>query len=206
MRNIRIGLGVMLLYLNEAGSVELFERNGEVFYRADGGATRQISTGKHNVGAVLSRDGKFAAFVHDASADHATGESELWLADISAKTARCILHSKTHNDPKKNLTHLNNPVFSLDGKSIYFLSSAWATSDAIHRIEIATQQQRYVTDGNSLSVIAQGKYAGHLVVSKHEYVPGGSSVENFCQVSPAGRKIKCFGSSEQNWRRVVSGQ
>lgn len=80
-----------------------------------------------------------------------------------------LLSSRTSNDPKQNLGGMDHPAFSPDGGFIYVLTDAWATSAAVHEVNIATGAERFVIDANSLSVVRTGPYRGMLLVSRHKY-------------------------------------
>jgi hypothetical protein len=138
--------------------------------------------------ASLSPDGKQSVLIRD---------NQLLLIDVSGNNAHAIVLPHEHEDPKQNLTALNNPVFSLNGKAVYFMSAAWATSDAIHVVDLATNKQRFVTDGNSLELVPSGKYKNYLIVSKHKYHKGGGSYEDFWLVSPKGKAIKLLGEEQE---------
>lgn len=133
--------------------------------------------------ATLSPDGKQVTFLRD---------EQLWLMNVSGDNARVIVQPQANEEPKQNLTELNNPAFSLTGDTIYFMAAAWATSNAIHAIDLTTNKQRYVTDGNSFEQITSGKYQGYLKVAKHKYYKSGGSYEQIWLVSTTGKPIKAI--------------
>jgi hypothetical protein len=48
-----------------------------------------------------------------------------------------LLKNQPSNDPTQNLTGFSNLFLSPDSKTLYFQTEAWATSDAVHSIDIA---------------------------------------------------------------------
>ena len=149
--------------------------------------------------AALSPDKRFAAFVQAASgAKISTGQddaapNQVWLMDTKTHKAARLVVSRQSGDMKQVLGGLHSPVFSADGREVYFLSSAWATSDAVHAVDIKTHTVRYVTDGSTLRVLATGRYRGDLVVNKHKYRPNeGGAYDADWLVTPAGREIKLW--------------
>ena len=68
-------------------------------------------------------------------------------------------------DPEKKITDPEQLYFSPNSKTLYFQTSAWATSGAIHAIDMDSKNSRFVTDGNEYHVIKEGRYKGDLVVS-----------------------------------------
>jgi len=200
----RFAIIFLMLSLDNAIASDLFERDGSIFHRNERGEVQQMSAGQNNAGAVISPDRKWGAYIH---ADETTPDdpvSEIWLVDMASRTSRMAVRSQRGDKPENNLTHLHNPKFSPDGKSLYFTTAAWTTSGAVHQLDIATLQQHYVTDGNSLDIVPHGKYAGYLVVTKHTYLRGGGSVENYCLLGPNGRQVKCAGDSEKDKQHLLA--
>ncbi|MDD2829367.1 MAG: hypothetical protein PHW18_07330 [Sulfuricurvum sp.] len=184
MKKHYLALLVLLISASTLFAADVFVHNGDIFYR-DATQVRQLTTDANNSEAILSHDGKKVAYVHTVGE-----ESEIWMVDINGHASHCLVRSHTDNGPKKNLTNMNTLMFSYDDGVIYFLSEAWATSNAVYKYDLHTHKQSYITDGNDIRVLSKGKYAGYLVVNKHEYVQGGGSVDRDWLMSPSGRKIR----------------
>jgi Tol biopolymer transport system component len=175
--------------LAHAGQVT--ENQGNLYYHNDQGNVQQLTGSGKDSQPVLSPDGKQLVFIREAQ------NNELWIMAVSGDNARPIVIGHNDEDVKKNLTELNNPLFALNGKAVYFLSAAWVTSNAIHKVDLTTNKQHFVTDGNSLKLVPSGKYKGYLIVSKHKYHKDGGSYEDFWLVSPEGKAIKSLGEEEE---------
>lgn len=195
---------VLMLSLGQAIASDLFEQNGKIFHRNERGEVQQVSAEQHNTNAVISPNQKWGAYIHAEEATPDDSAHEIWLVDMDTRASRMVVRSQTNDKPENNLTQLHNLKFSPDGRSLYFMTAAWATSGAVHQLDIATLQQHYVTDGNSLDIIPHGKYAGYLVVTKHIYLRGGGSVENYCLLKPNGRQVKCAGDSEKDKQHLLT--
>jgi hypothetical protein len=87
-------------------------------------------------------------------------------------------------------------MFSPNGRWVYFLSPAWATSTAVHAVDVASGQERFVAPGNSLNVLYRGKYAGHLLVSQHRYFLGSGSYDWFWLIAPDGKEVGPVGETD----------
>lgn len=86
-----------------------------------------------------------------------------------------LLKSIPSEEPKNNLTGFSNLILSPDAKKLYFQTEAWATSSAIHVIDLTNKKVSYVTNGTLYCVVLSGEYQGYLVVEQHRhYVQGGS--------------------------------
>lgn len=108
-----------------------------------------------------------------------------------------LVVSRPSDGMKQVLGDPSSPVFSADGRQIYFLSSAWVTSDAVHAVDVQTHRVRFVTDGSTIRVLRTGHYRGDLIVNKHKYRlnEGGAYDADFL-ASPSGREIKIWSSND----------
>ncbi|MGJ5592531.1 hypothetical protein ACMGDI_03450 [Morganella morganii] len=109
------------------------------------------------------------------------------------------------NEVEKNISMISNVNVYMNDLDIYFLSDAWVTSGAIHRIKwqqlldvldnspITIDDIEYITNGNSLYVIQRGKYQGYIITEKHKYKDGGGSYDAYYLISPDGTEIKKIG-------------
>lgn len=121
--------------------------------------------------------------------------NELWLK-YSDGIEELLVSSHSAKDVKDIIAFINTPRFSLDKKKIYFMSAAWATSYAIHVVDIETKSEHFVCDGNSLKVIQSGSYAGDLIVNKHKYNDIGA-YDDYYIVTPEGEEITDLGDDPE---------
>ena len=95
-------------------------------------------------------------------------------------------------------TDLMQDTFSLDDKAVYFNSAAWAVSGSVQKVMVATKEIRFVTDGDSVMVVPQGKHAGWLLIcreliknDKHgESMGRGSYLWMFSPEGKNGKEVK----------------
>ncbi len=145
---------------------------GNVVYVDADGTSRQLTREGVDQDPVLSPDGRTVAFVRveaRATPSAAPNFSALWVADGKTGDTKRLIGAKPADDPKADLTEVTEPAFSLNGGFVYVLARAWATSAAVHQVDLKTGQERFVLDANSLAVIRNGRYAGYLFVSRHGY-------------------------------------
>jgi hypothetical protein len=166
-------------------AAQVSEIQGNIFYD-----DQQLTRSGKDRQPALSPDGQTIAFVREVE-NQAT---ELWLMNASGNNAHAIVVNHEDEDIKKSLSELNNPIFTLNSKAVYFQSAAWATSGAVHIFDLTSNKEHFITDGNSLELVPSGKYKGYLIVTKHKYYKKmDGSYEDFCLVSPKGKEIKSFG-------------
>jgi hypothetical protein len=198
-----IGLVVvsfLLLASFPADAGEVWAADGNIFFKDDAGITKQMTESGRDTEPALSADRRWIAFVRiDPSIpvdEDQAPYSELWILDRSSALAKPLVKQHYSIKPEDNIGALGKPAFSPDGSSIYFLSKAWMTSGAIHSFDLKTQKSKFISPGNSLYVIGQGKYKGYLIASKHKYFLGAGSYDFLWLVDPVGKEIGMVGEDE----------
>lgn len=104
-------------------------------------------------------------------------------------SSNILLASKPSDDPKQNLEGFSHLSLSPDGKTLFFQTDAWATSNAVHAITIATKQISFVTAGEIACVVLAGQYQGDLVIEQHRYFVQGGSYDNLWLYDSSGKEI-----------------
>lgn len=150
-------------------------------------------------GLVFSPDSTMVAFVRTRSdrfikSDVYTAPAqELWIARRDGADPRRLLEGRESADMQHVLAGFKKLVFSNDGSKVFFLSPAWSTSDALHVVEVASAQERYIASANSLQLLRTGAYSGCLVVSQHRYLVGTGSYDHYWLIAENGDEIGLVG-------------
>ena len=100
------------------------------------------------------------------------------------------MYKITHARQEKSGCICEYLKFSPDNKVLFFLTSAWVTSGALHVININGSKPRYLQPANSFDVIKHGKYKGKLVIQQHQYASGGGSYEGCWLYTSEGKKVR----------------
>lgn len=118
-------------------------------------------------GAVIVREGS-------AAPDGRAEPRAVWVSDVRRDKLcyRKLLSGRRSDNARRNLLGLDHPVFSLDGGLLYVLADAWATSAALHQVDVRTGAERFVIDANSVAVVRTGPHRGLLLVSRHKDTRG----------------------------------
>ena len=175
---------------------------GNVVYRPAQGEPRRLTASRLDRDPALSPDGRTVAFVRGtpgrtlAAGSGDAEATEVWVVGVDGGGARRLLRGRAGRPPAPPVADMRQPAWSPDGTRLYVMGAAWATSGAVHAVDVATGEARYVGPGNSLWVVPRGTYEGHLVVSQHRYFIGGGSYDWFWLLTPDGREVGPVGETE----------
>ena len=97
------------------------------------------------------------------------------------------------NKPKKRIVDPQQLNFSPNSRTLYFVTSAWAVSGAVHAINIDGTNYRFIQPANELEVITSGEYQGYLALKQHRYFIGGGSYDWYWLFTPDGKEIGPLG-------------
>ena len=157
----------LLLFLAQVEGKEsdrdVYEENGNIFLQL-GEKTTQLTSTRRDSEPILSPDGRWVAFnreiegkVQECSERHdlwACPSDKLWIINLETQTEQMLLEPRGEDkDIEKVIYHFKNKTFSPNSQTIYFVTPAYAVSDAIHAVDTDGKNDRYVTDGNTLQVV-----------------------------------------------------
>lgn len=180
--------------------IKVFEKEGNIYYTTSSGKPIQITHAKKDHSPILSPDQKFIAFtrttnfitpedclIFDITEDN--HPQQIWIYNINGKVEKLLIDNSFSCDkPEKKITDPTDLKFSPDSKTLYFLTSAWATSGALHAINLNGTNQRFLMPANSINIVPAGYYQGYLLVQQHRYFIGGGSFDWIWLFSPNGKE------------------
>ncbi len=146
----------------------------------------------------MSPDKKMIAFVRkgnnlipnecDAFTEAEYG-NQIWVYEIESKKEKLLVKGNLKCDePEKQIIDPSHLLFSPDNQTLYFMTSAWVTSGALHAVKIGSAKQNYIVPANEFEVISNGQYKGYLIVYQHRYFVGGGTYDWYWLISPNGRE------------------
>lgn len=196
-----VGLFLVGLLPAMAHAQSVYEKGCNIFFKNAHYQETQLTALKRDSEPSLSSNKKLVVFVRTTTKQPIStgnGESawtELWITNITTQQTQKIVDSKASNQMQKVLAGFSSPQFSANAKSVFFLSQAWVTSAAVHRVDLQTKQVQFVAAGNDLVVICQGQYLGHLQINQHRYHKNGGSYDCDYIFDTAGKEVKIIQNS-----------
>lgn len=152
--------------------------------------------------SAISPDGRWKVSVRVDRPATSTddGQDSLWLTDTRSGASQLLFRGAAAQKPERNLATFEAPRWSLDGGFVYINADAWATSSAVHQINVRTGAERYVIDGWLSGVIRTGPYRGYLLVGQHRYWPAPryGSYNPVSLYRPDGKRILMVPGSDKD--------
>jgi hypothetical protein len=183
-------------------------RDGNIFLSTNG-VEKQLTTSRRDSSPLLAPDGKWIVFVRAIdgapilSGNIDDGKpAELWQIRTDGKEATRLARTRAADKPENIIAAFDDLQFSSDGRLVYFVSPAWATSGAVHVVNTTNGRERFVLAGNDLEVIHSGEYRDHLLVSQHRYFLGGGSYDWYWVFRPDGEEVGPVGEETENFRSL----
>ena len=200
----------LTLIRSAAGEPTVSARDGNIFI-ADGSAEeKQLTSTGRDSSPVLDPQGEWVVFVRSVEGKPIlTGNdpdgyppAELWQVRADGKEPTRFLRTRNAEKPEEIIAAFENLQFSSNGRLVYFISPAWATSGAVHVVDTTNGKERYLFPGNDLEVIHSGKYRDHLLVNQHRYFIGAGSYDWYWLFRPDGKEVGPVGEDTENFKRV----
>jgi hypothetical protein len=165
----------------------------------DGGQRRTITQSGRDADAVLAPDGKTIVFTRmgrragEVDDPHCPpGDAdELRRVRSDGSGEELLVRGRPEGEASQMLCDFSRKQFSSDGRYLYFLSRAWATSGALHVYDTREKKESFLLPANEvvvLSACADRELRDRLVVQQHRYFVVGGSYDWYWLYDQAGKK------------------
>jgi dipeptidyl aminopeptidase/acylaminoacyl peptidase len=187
-------------------------KDGNIQFTDKSGKTTALTATSRDSDPILAPDGKWVAFVRKVDGKKiATGSdeeepTELWQVRVDGKEPSLLLKCRDAEKPESVIGGFENLQFSTNGKLLYFVTPAWATSGAVHVVDTTNRKERYVLPGNNLKVVARGEYKDCLLVQQHRYFVGGGSYDWFWLMRTDGKEVGPVGEDTSNFEATYGNE
>ena len=179
--------------------------NNIYYYSKTNNHTLQLTNSGINSDSALSPNGRWVAFIKKSDyilqsdclyfLSRGSHGDEIWIYDLKKMQQRLLVANHfSCNEMSQVILDPSHLTFSPDSKTLYFATSAWVTSGAIHAVNVDGKNLRFVTNGNEYRIIMHGHYKGDLIINQHRYYdpPGNGSYDWDWLFSPNGKQIKLY--------------
>jgi hypothetical protein len=200
---MRASLLLLLTVLSAAGANAATVRTEHGNIVVDG---RVLTKSGRDSAPVPSPDGKRIVFdrggsaLKDCSFDGSPSTAyELWSIASDGSDPRRLLRVRLDRKPENTICSFDNKQFSSNGRLLYFETGAWATSGAIHVLDLTTGRERFLLPGGGLTVLngcRDRKYRDDLIVSQHRYFLFGGSFDWAFLFTPQGKEVGPLGDGD----------
>lgn len=175
------------------------EKNAEIL---------QLTKGAKLTDLIRSPNGRWIAFVKKSNdttpnncfyfSEKGERADEIWIINTQKMTKKLLVAPHfTCKDMSTVIIDPHNLQFSPDSNTLYFETSAWVTSGAIHAVNVNGSHLKFITAGSELRIVQSGQYKGDLIVNQHRYhftgnTPLGSDNRDWL-LTPTGKQIRPHG-------------
>lgn len=187
-------------------------KDGNIQFTDKSGKTTAITSGGRDSDPLLAPDGKWVAFVRKvdgkkiASGADETEPTELWQVRVDGKEPSLLVKCRDSEKMESAIGGFENLQFSTNGKLLYFVTPAWATSGAVHVVDTTNRKEHYLFPGNNLKVVTTGEYKDCLLVQQHRYFVGSGSYDWFWLLRPDGKEVGPVGEDTSNFDATYSNE
>jgi hypothetical protein len=166
----------------------------------DRGKSRQITGSGRDADAVAAPDGQTIVYTRAAKRAGTDSDNphcpmreadELRRVRLDGSGDELLVRGRVAQEPEQMLCDFSRKQFSSDGRYLYFLSRAWATSGALHVYDVQQKRESYLLPANDvvvLSACASKEHRDRLVVQQHRYFVVAGSFDWYWLYDRGGRK------------------
>ncbi len=159
-----------------------------------------ISPDHHWMALVESRENQKIPQSCDLLLADNNSIDQIWLYDLQNPSKLLLVPPNFDCDvPKKVIVSIDRIQFSLDSKKLYFETSAWAVSGALHSVNLDGSHLNYIAPSNNFYLISKGLYAGDLVIDQHRYYIPLGSFDEYWAFTPEGKELGPIGPDLRNF-------
>jgi len=181
-------------------------KGGNIFLRSGQNAAKQLTTSGRDSAPVLSPDGRWIVFVRALPGKKIrtgvgdTDAAELWQIKSSGEEPSILVAPHEDENMQKVIANFEDVRFSTDGRYVYFVTSAYATSGAVHVVDTTCRKVKFLMPGNGLEVVPSGEYQDCLLVGQHRYFIGGGSYDWIWLFQKDGKEVEPVGEDATNFK------
>src|SRR5438067_1835335 len=187
-------------------------KDGNIQFTDKAGTTTALTAGGRDSDPALAPDGKWLVFVRKIEGKKiATGAdeadpTELWQVRVDGKEPLMLVRCRDSQKMESLIAGFVRMQFSSDGKLLYFVTPAWATSGAVHVVDTTNRKERYLFPGNEIKTVKSGEYKDCLLVQQHRYFVGSGSYDWYWLLRTDGKEVGPVGEDTSNFEATYGNE
>lgn len=99
------------------------------------------------------------------------------------------------SDPTKCISNIVNVNKSHDGSKLYFETSPWPTTNAIHVVDLNTFKEKFFTDGYFVKNVGEYPNTNSVIVQKNYIKEGQGRINSYFAIASSGEELCELGST-----------
>jgi hypothetical protein len=205
MKQVRLLCALLIALTSPALAQRVSVKDGNIQLTDKSGDSTALTSSGRDSNPLLAPDGKWVAFVRKVEGKKiATGSdevepTELWQVRVDGKEPSLLVKWRESEKPESVIGGFENLQFSANGKLLYFVTPAWATSGAVHVVDTTNRKERYLFPGNDLKIVPAGQYKDCLLIQQHRYFIGGGTYDWYWLLRPDGKEVGPVGEDTSNF-------
>ena len=215
MKRIYFLILFLVSFSSLVNAASVYEKNGNVFYVSDNKISKQLTFSGRDREPKLHPKGKWVYYVHSYEGKWVEEKyyppkggiikpgllkEEIWRIKIdrsnASKLFNCEHEDGAQVDSDYFVASASNIQFSPEGDKVYFETPEWATSGALHVMDMDGKNERVLGAGNNTKVVLSARtfddreksYKGYIVTAQHRYFFYGGSYDWFYLFTPDLKK------------------
>ena len=191
-----------------AGDLIVEANRGNIFLRTSHGEAKQLTNSGRDSAPVLSPDAHWIVFIRALPGKEiSTGigdipAAELWRISVSGKNLTRLVAPRAAENMQNVIANFDSVQFSTDGRYVFFVTPAYATSGAVHVVDTTNGKERFLMGGGGVEVIQSGEYHDCLLVGQHRHFIGGGSYDWLWLFRPDGKEIGPVGEDATKFKEL----
>ena len=209
----RLVFAAIGLAVSSSGFAQIVSvKDGNIQFTDKSGKSIALTSSGRDSDPLLAPDGKWVAFVRKvegkkiSSGADETEPTELWQVRIDGKEPSLLVRCRESEKMESLIAGFENLQFSTNGKLLYFVTPAWATSGAVHVVDTTNRKEHFLLAGNNIKVVASGEYKDCLLVQQHRYFVGSGSYDWYWLFKADGKEVGPVGEDTSNFDATYSNE
>ncbi len=179
-------------------------RTSNIVFTDGAGVDRALTSSGNNVWPDLSVDGRSVVFLKEEHDE----PTEIRAVNTDGSNARSLYRDPVQwNGRSCPPSTFRAPKWSLDGRSVYFVTDCTSKSGALWRLEVGQRSpQLVVAEAVNFGVLRAGRFKGYLVADQRTLTAGAEyPVYLYFLFTKEGERVRQVGGEDDELEALVEG-